>query len=422
MYGFIFINASNLTALFSLSGLIQIALVLLSWPLALLIKRLCHTKFRLIHKPLHHLLKKCLADAFTLLLFAIFAIFSGLIYSWFSGLASILNYSVAVFAIAMIVVNFVYYSVAFAFGNTKNHFILAVVKYILWLLLILWATNLDTLVANSLSAISLTFGKTRVSIWFLFKQLSIVLIDVAIMLWISNIFDNWVKNAKDLDANIKQLLTRISKVLIIGVGIYIILPSLGIDLTALSIFGGAVGVGLGFGLQKIASNFLSGFIILVDKSVKIGDRVIINDVTGTITKITTRYTVMQAFDGSEIIIPNERFITDTIINQTHTNNEISLDLMISVSYTANLTLAIEIIRNCIQQIDNIRQDKEPSVYIKTLNASGIDIFIRVWPKDPINETNLIRNKLNIALVEALQSHQIEIPFPKLDVNIVRAHD
>jgi small-conductance mechanosensitive channel len=320
----------------------------------------------------------------------------------------------------MIVVNFVYYSVAFALGNSKNHFILVILKYILWMLLVLWATNLDTLVANSLSAISLTFGKTRVSIWFLFKQLSVVLIDVAIMLWVSSIFDNWVKNAKDLDANIKQLLTRISKVLIIGIGIYIILPSLGIDLTALSIFGGAVGVGLGFGLQKIASNFLSGFIILVDKSVKIGDRVIINDVTGTITKITTRYTVMQAFDGSEIIIPNERFITDTIINQTHTNNEISLDLMISVSYTANLTLAIEIIRNCIQQIDNIRKDKEPSVYIKTLNASGIDIFIRVWPEDPINETNLVRNKLNIALVESLQAHQIEIPFPKLDVNLIKS--
>lgn len=418
MYGFMFINAHNVNKLFNTDGLIQVGLVSASCLGAFLINKVIQHNSQRAHKPpLHHRVSKIYFS----FIFAIFCIVTGLVNSSINNFPSLLNYSIGIFIFALALGMIVYHGVASALGKNRNYFFLIrIIRIILWVLLILWATGLDELLANRLSEISLTFGKTRLSVWFLFKQIAFILIDIGIIVWLSSVVNAKVKSAKDIDPNVKQLLTRLSKLIIIAIGIYIILPSLGVDLTALSILGGALGVGLGFGLQKIASNFLSGFIILVDKSVKIGDRVIINDITGVITKITTRYTVMQAFDGSEIIIPNERFITDTIINQTHTNTDISLDLLISVGYSSDLNQVIELIRKCIKAIDNIRQDKEPSIYIKELNASGIDIFIRVWPRDPINEGTLVRNRLNISLIKTFQDHGVEMPYPRMDITLLNS--
>lgn len=418
MDSFILINASNINELLSLNGIWQITLIVLMWLVAQFtnryIQQSLYTKYRERNPLFHKLLK---STSFQLV-FAIALILASIIYAATSGKHSLLSLSIAIFSLGIMTINIINFGISITFAkHTRFARINNLVKIVLWILLICWATNLDAIIADNLSQINLVFGKTKISVWMMLRQLGLVLIDIAIMLWVNNVIDSWIKHARELDANLKQLLSRITKVVIVLVGIYVLLPTLGINLTALSVFGGAIGVGLGFGLQKIASNFLSGFIILLDKSVKIGDRIIINDTTGIITQITTRYAVMQAFDGSEIIIPNERFITDTIINQTHSQNDISVEFLVSVGYTSDLNLAISTINECVAAIENIRQDKAPSVYIKNLGASGIDIFVRVWPCDSLNESNLVRNKLNIMIVEKFREKNIEIPFPKLDVTL-----
>lgn len=418
MDSFILINTSNINELLSLNGLWQIGLIALTWLIAQFANRYLqqslYSKYR-EKNPLFHKLLKSISFQ---LVFAIGLMLASIIYAAISGQHSLLGLSIAIFSLGIMTINIINFGISITFAkHTRFTRINNLIKIVLWILLICWATNLDAVIADNLSQVNLVFGKTKISVWLMIRQLGLVLIDIAIMLWINNIIDSWIKHARELDANLKQLLSRITKVVIVLVGIYVLLPTLGINLTALSVFGGAIGVGLGFGLQKIASNFLSGFIILLDKSVKIGDRIIINDTTGVITQITTRYAVMQAFDGSEIIIPNERFITDTIINQTHSQNDISVEFLVSVGYTSDLNLAINTINECVAAIENIRQDKAPSVYIKNLGASGIDIFVRVWPCDSLNESNLVRNKLNIMIVEKFREKNIEIPFPKLDVNL-----
>ncbi len=418
MDSFILINTSNINELLSLNGLWQIGLIALTWLIAQFANRYLqqslYSKYR-EKNPLFHKLLKSISFQ---LVFAVGLMLASIIYAAISGQHSLLGLSIAIFSLGIMTINIINFGISITFAkHTRFTRINNLIKIVLWILLICWATNLDAVIADNLSQVNLVFGKTKISVWLMIRQLGLVLIDIAIMLWINNIIDSWIKHARELDANLKQLLSRITKVVIVLVGIYVLLPTLGINLTALSVFGGAIGVGLGFGLQKIASNFLSGFIILLDKSVKIGDRIIINDTTGVITQITTRYAVMQAFDGSEIIIPNERFITDTIINQTHSQNDISVEFLVSVGYTSDLNLAINTINECVAAIENIRQDKAPSVYIKNLGASGIDIFVRVWPCDSLNESNLVRNKLNIMIVEKFREKNIEIPFPKLDVTL-----
>lgn len=420
MDSFILINENNINELLNLNGLWQIAIIALVWLAAHIVNRYLQQSFYSKYREKNPLFHKLIKSISFQLVFAVALVFASIIYASISGQHSLLGLSIAIFSLGIMVINIITFGISITFSrHSRFTAINKLIKSILWILLICWATNLDAVIADNLSQMNLVFGKTKISVWLLLRQLGWIIIDIAVMLWINNIVDSWIKQAREMDANLKQLLSRITKVLLILIGIYILLPTLGINLTALSVFGGAIGVGLAFGLQKIASNFLSGFIILLDKSVKIGDRIIINDITGTITQITTRYAVMQAFDGSEIIIPNERFITDTIVNQTHTQNDISVDFIVSVGYTSDLNLAISTLNECAMAIDNIRQDKAPSIYIKNLGASGIDIFVRVWPKDSLNESTLVRNKLNILIVEKFREKNIEIPFPKLDINLTK---
>jgi small-conductance mechanosensitive channel len=303
--------------------------------------------------------------------------------------------------------------------DKKHTKLSSIIKMILWILLIFWVTDFDNILAVHLSKISINFGTSKISLWHIVSNAFFLLCAIGGVLWAIAVFDNvLIEKVAGLENNEKSLIKRVFKIFAVFVGIYVVLPTFGVNLMGLSVLGGGLGVGIGLGLQKIASNFISGFIILLDKSIKIGDRVVINGTTGTITEITTRYTVMEAFDGSEIIIPNEQFVTNTIVNQTHSHDDIGLELGISVGYSSDLRLVLELIAQCMKEHPLINQDKSPSIYIKSFAASGIDIFIRAWPKDALNDATTIRNDLSIAFLDKLRANNIEIPFPKLDITML----
>jgi small-conductance mechanosensitive channel len=408
MDGFILIDQTNWHSLFNWFGIAQILSILFICLLSPLVCRWLRVNLRehtLLSYPIwFSLVNSCLNS----LILATNLIIASLLYSIIIHQLSLLILSSAIFSLGVSLINLISVVLRLAYRENSNFIWLQkTLKLCLWLALILWATNLDAWLAKNLSEVNLVFAKTKVSLWWLIRQVIYLLFGIIVMLWLSGVLDKLISRTNSLDITQRQLLSRCAKVLIILLGIYIILPTLGVDLSTLSLFGGAVGVGIGFGLQKIASNFLSGFIILLDRSIKIGDRIVLNGITGTITQITTRYTVMQAFDGSEVIIPNEQFITNAVVNQTHTHTDISLEISLYISYQANLSLALELIEKIINDLATIRKDKSPTVLLKNMTLDGVEIFIRVWPIDPLNGSSNLRNQLTLLIINQFLSNNIQ---------------
>ncbi len=418
---FLLISSDNIADVLSYNGIIQLGIIVASIAVVMLalfkFKASEFYKALLLNGPIK---AGILASILPSILFFIFAFVSGGIYGYFSNNGALLTLSVSILSLFIGAISVLTFLIDVSMSyDTKHTTLRTTIKIILWLLLIFWVTDFDNILAVHLSKIYINFGTTKISFWYIVSNIFFVFSAIGGVLWAIAVFDNvFIERFTTLENNEKSLIKRVFKIFAGFVGVYVILPTFGVNLTGLSVLGGGLGVGIGLGLQKIASNFISGFIILLDKSVKIGDRVVINGVTGVITEITTRYTVMEAFDGSEVIIPNEQFVTNTIVNQTHSHNDIGLELSISVGYSSDLRLVLELIAECMKEHELINQDKSSSIYIKSFGASGIDIFIRAWPKDALNDMTTIRNDLSIAFLDKLRANNIEIPFPKLDVTLL----
>ena len=170
-----------------------------------------------------------------------------------------------------------------------------------------------------------TIGKEKVSLWLMLQALFWTAVTLLVSLWLGSAIEGRLMRADSLHSSLRVVLARLAKSLLVLVALLVVLPLVGIDLTVLSVFGGALGVGLGFGLQKIASNYVSGFIILLDRSIRIGDMITADNFYGRVRRITTRYVVVEALDGREAIIPNDTLITTTVLNHTHSYQKVRLD-------------------------------------------------------------------------------------------------
>ena len=197
-----------------------------------------------------------------------------------------------------------------------------------------------------------------------------------------------------------------------------VLPLLGIDLTVLSLFGGAIGVGLGFGLQKIASNYVSGFIILLDRSIRIGDLITVDNFYGEVKNITTRYVVVRALDGREAIIPNELLITTTVLNHSYSNRQIRLALDLQIAYRSDLQQAMRLMEEAARKHARALADPPPKAVLLGFADSGIDLQLGVWIDDPENGVLSIRSDLYLDIWRAFQDAGIEIPYPQREVRIL----
>ncbi len=181
----------------------------------------------------------------------------------------------------------------------------------------------------------------------------------------------------------------------IVLGVLIALPMVGVDLTVLSVFGGALGVGLGLGLQKIASNYISGFIILLDRSLHIGDIVTVDNRKGEVTSLTTRYVVLKSDDGTEALIPNDTFITSAVISQTYSNHRLRLIIPIQISYSSPVEAAMSIMFNTAKKYQQVLSEPEPAVILKEFADSGIHLELIIWVEDP--EGGVLRLRSNITV-------------------------
>lgn len=270
-----------------------------------------------------------------------------------------------------------------------------------------------------LDDISLTVGKQRLSLWLLLQGMASVLLTLLLALWISGLIEERLNAAEELDANLRTVLTRFSKALLMLLAVLTALPMAGIDLTTLSVFGGALGVGLGFGMQKIASNYVSGFILLLDRSITIGSVIAVGQDRGQVTRMTTRYTVLKDANGVESIVPNEVLVSLIVKNESYSDNRVRVLLPVQVAYGTNLEKAIRVLDQCAQGIDGVLEDPPPKAFVSAFGDSGIHMELSIWLGNPAQGFLPIKSAVNLAIWQALQKANISIPFPQREIRLLQ---
>lgn len=269
---------------------------------------------------------------------------------------------------------------------------------------------------------TLPIGSDNFTVWTLFVGIITVLVTVGLASRLADVCERAILKMDELEMNLRVVFARISRVGFLVVALLIALSSVGIDLTILSVFGGAVGVGVGFGMQKIASNYISGFIILFDRSVKLGDFVQVSGFTGVITQINTRYSVIRSSAGEELIVPNENFVTGTVKNYSLTERESATTLEISCAYESDVDRALEIFTECIKSQPRVLQSKEPWVVVSELAASGVALKAGFWVINPENGTAVLKSNILRDVLKRFAEEGIEIPYEKLDLTVKNASD
>ncbi|MCX8085995.1 MAG: mechanosensitive ion channel [Rhodocyclaceae bacterium] len=270
-----------------------------------------------------------------------------------------------------------------------------------------------------LDAASFSLGKTRVSLWLLLQGAAALLATLFIALWLGSLLEARLMGAEGLDGNVRLVLARLSRALFILLAVLIGLPLVGIDLTALSVFGGALGVGLGFGLQKIAANYVSGFIILLDRSIRIGNLIEVGGQRGVVSQITTRYTVLKGLTGIETIVPNEMLVSSTIANETFSDPKVRLATRVQVAYGTNLERALELLVAAAAQEPRVLADPPPKAFVVAFADSGIELELGFWIGDPENGSMQVKSDIHLAIWRAFQAEGIVIPFPQREVRLLQ---
>jgi small-conductance mechanosensitive channel len=291
------------------------------------------------------------------------------------------------------------------------------IGWAVWIGLALYITGLLPEILALLDDISFHVGKHRLSVLLIMQGVLAFTASMLLALWLASSLETRIMEATALDINQRVILSKISRTVLILVGVLIVLPMVGVDITLLSVFGGALGVGLGLGLQKIASNYISGFIILLDRSLHIGDVVSVDNRKGEVTSLTTRYVVLKSDDGTESLIPNDTFITSAVVSQTYSNRRIRLILPFRVSYTSNVELALSIMLDAAQKRPQVLADPEPVVHLKEFVDSGINLELIIWVEDPEGGVLRLRSNLNLEIWAEFQKNGIEIPFPQCEVRL-----
>lgn len=287
-----------------------------------------------------------------------------------------------------------------------------VVSWMIWGLVALHIAGYLDEVIRALDAIGFSVGKQHISLYTALLGIVSVIVTLLAALSLGRLFENRLNASGALNLNMRVALSKIVRSLLLLVAVLIALPLVGIDITVLSVFGGALGVGLGLGLQKIASNYVSGFTLLLENSIRIGDMVEVGGRYGQVRQIATRYTLLRDLDGTETILPNETMVTSPVINHSLTDKDNRIFLSIQVAYGSDLGKVRQLMLGAAMAHPKVLEAPRPAVLLKGFGESGIDMELAVWLNTPDEGERLLRSELNWAIWEAFQAANIEIPYPQ----------
>lgn len=287
------------------------------------------------------------------------------------------------------------------------------ISWVAWLAMVLWVSGLLPVILNELDLITWKVGGTTLSVRTLLEGLITAGAVLIITLWISaGIESRLLRSAKGGELSLRKAVSNAARALLMFVGLMLALSAVGIDLTALSVLGGAVGVGIGFGLQKLAANYVSGFVILAERSMRIGDVVRVDNFEGTITQINARYTVVRSQSGRESIVPNEMLITQRVENMSLADSRVNQTINIAVGYDSDVEQVMALLLQAALSQPRVLRDPAPAISLANFGADGLEFTVGYWINDLENGQGNLRSDINLAILHALRTHGIDIPYPQ----------
>lgn len=289
-------------------------------------------------------------------------------------------------------------------------------SWLAWIAAVLWILGLLPAVLSELDAIRFAFGKSELSLLRLIQGgLSATLV-LVVALWISATVERKVLRDTVTDLSLRKVAGNAIRAGLLVVGFLFALSAVGVDLTALSVLGGALGVGLGFGLQKLASNYVSGFVILFERSLRIGDLVRVDGFEGVVADIKTRYTLIRSPNGREAVVPNEKLITERVENLSM-EPRLQVTTEVSVSYAADPDRVREILVAAAAGLPRVLETPAPGVSLVRFGADGLDFSLSFWIADPQAGQGNVKSEVNVRILKGLRAAGIDIPYPQRVVHL-----
>ncbi|MES2742239.1 MAG: mechanosensitive ion channel domain-containing protein [Pseudomonadota bacterium] len=295
-------------------------------------------------------------------------------------------------------------------------------QFLVWLGVVLYVTGVWPDIFNYLDDTIIPLGKYKVSVAAILQAAVSVVVLLMLALWAGAALEERLMRMPGVHSNLRVVVARMARAILIVVALLLSLSLVGIDLTVLSVFGGALGVGLGLGLQKIASNYVSGFVILLDRSLTIGDMITVDKYSGRVTQINTRYTVLQGLDGVESILPNEMLISGPVQNSSLSNRMLSVSTHVSVAYDTDIEVLFPLLEAATASVARVVAERPPSATLKKFGADGLDLEISFWIDDPENGRGGVTSDVNRAIWRTLKEHDIAVPFPQREVRLIGVPD
>ncbi len=286
------------------------------------------------------------------------------------------------------------------------------VSWVAWVAVVLWITGLLPLLLNELDDVQWKVGNSHITARNLLEGGVTAVLVMMVALWISAALEARLLRGSAGSLSTRKMAANALRALLLFVGLVVAMSAVGIDLTALGVLGGALGVGIGLGLQKLASNYVSGFVILAERSMRIGDVVRVDGFEGRITDISTRYTVIRALNGRESIVPNEMMITQRVENCSLADPNVALNTVLQVGYGTDLDALIPQIVQAVAAVPRVLAEPKPGVQLSNFAADGLELTVAFWIGDPARGTNNVRSDVNLTLLRLLDGLGVEIPFPQ----------
>ena len=287
------------------------------------------------------------------------------------------------------------------------------ISWLAWMAMVLWVTGLLPRVLGEMEQIHWKVGNVTLSLRTMVEGALTAGAVLLLTLWVSAAIESrLLRSATGAELSLRKAISNALRALMVFFGLIISMSAVGIDLTALSVLGGAVGVGIGLGLQRLAANYVSGFVILTERSMRIGDNVRVDNFEGRITNINARYTVVRSSAGRESIVPNEMMITQRVENLSLADPRVWLSTVVSVAYDSDVDLVIRLLTESALASSRVLRDPAPSAALSAFGADGLEFTVGFWIADPENGTLGLRSDINRAILAALRAHKIDIPFPQ----------
>lgn len=309
----------------------------------------------------------------------------------------------------------------FARGGEAGGFLLMFEKAfaaLVWSGVALYITGLWPDLIQFLDETLIPIGRYKTSLLVILQAAASVAITLLLALWGAALLEERLMRMDTMHSSLRAVMARMGRALLILLAVLVSLSLVGIDLTVLSVFGGALGVGLGLGLQKIVSSYVSGFIVLLERSLAIGDVVTVDKYSGQVTQINTRYTIVRGGDGIETVVPNEMLVSGPVQNYSLTDRRLRLATRIVVGYQTDIDSVLELLEKTTAEVERVSVEPAPKAFLMRFDADGFELEVGFWLSDPENGRSNILSDVNRALWKALKTHQIEVPYPQREVRVL----